>query len=30
MKTYKEFKEAVNRAQQAKIAIEKKKSGKYD
>lgn len=25
MKTYKEFKEAVNRAQQAKIAIEKKK-----
>ena len=30
MKTYKEFKEAVNRAQQAAIAIAKKKSGKYD
>ena len=30
MKTYKEFKEAVNRAQQAAIAIAKKKSAKYD
>ena len=30
MKTYKEFREAVNRAQQAAIAIAKKKSGKYD
>ena len=30
MKTYKEFKEAVNHAQQAAIAIAKKKSGKYD
>ena len=30
MKTFKEFKEAVSRAQQAAIAIAKKKSGKYD
>ena len=30
MKTYKDFKEAVSRAQQAAIAIAKKKSGKYD
>ena len=30
MKTYKEFREAANRAQQAAIAIAKKKSGKYD
>ena len=30
MKTYKEFREATNRAQQAAIAIAKKKSGKYD
>ena len=30
MKTFKDFKEAVSKAQQAKIAIEKKKSGKYD
>ena len=30
MKTFKDFKEGVNRAQQAAIAISKKKSGKYD
>ena len=30
MKTFKNFKEGVNRAQQAAIAISKKKSGKYD
>ena len=30
MKTYKEFREAANRSQQAAIAIAKKKSGKYD
>ena len=30
MKTYKDFKEAVSRAQQAAIAIAKKESGKYD
>ena len=30
MKTYKDFKEAVSQAQQAAIAIAKKKSGKYD
>ena len=30
MKTYKEFREAANRAQQDAIAIGKKKSGKYD
>ena len=30
MKTFKDFLEAANRAQQAAIAIAKKKSGKYD
>ena len=30
MKTYKDFKEAVSRAQQAVIAIRKRESGKYD
>ena len=30
MKTFKDFKEAVSRKQQAAIAIAKKESGKYD